>query len=502
MPHARIPRQVKPRTSQSPDDTNNGGEGRKSRLCSGKKRMALMACLLLGLLSLGGTARNLRETTGLDLVASMWRWSRYRSVVSQPSHYHLLGNQAGEEGNFYVSPDAAADSSLQEDSPLLPMAYNMEAMKNHSSVDQSFCVPWRTAQTTTSTSASPAGTTEADDWWTHHPQWQVFYEDDQVYCFQLIPNPAKRDYLQKLYQLQFPSSNDCSNVQVKPMIQGGWGMDMLGIVHLLWKAIDLHQPHAIAPRPWHYASPKPFNIQTAACPSQDMFCYFLPLTSCNSPENNNNTVDEKWFPRDDQTRYWNEKGHWLYQYGSRPQEWLRYRVYRFVQHQLHSSWPAAARLASNTNSDFTCTALHVRRADVILHKRWSRAYHSIAEYMNVSDQIHDNIFLLTDDSNAVGEAVHEFPHHNWIYVDRKRYKGAEGGWEQQLPSQDPAFEVTVILGVGRLVQKCDGIVKSFSRFGAYLYGELHAANQSAWYKDVDAQSGSQLLNPHNTATKN
>ena len=56
-------------------------------------------------------------------------------------------------------------------------------------------------------------------------------------------------------------------------------------------------------------------------------------------------------------------------------------------------------------SSTVCTVIHVRRGDIVLHEETSRRYRAIAEYVETKEvEIHDNILLLTDDANAIGEA--------------------------------------------------------------------------------------------------
>jgi len=74
-----------------------------------------------------------------------------------------------------------------------------------------------------------------------------------------------------------------------------------------------------------------------------------------------------------------------------------------------------------------------RRGDVVLHGgSLKRRYHPIAEYMEASDTIRKSVYLLTDDKNAINEAKVEFPNTNWMFLDRPRYRAAEGGWEKQV----------------------------------------------------------------------
>jgi len=134
-----------------------------------------------------------------------------------------------------------------------------------------------------------------------------------------------------------------------------------------------------------------------------------------------------------------------------------------------------------------CTALHVRRGDVVAHGTHSRRYFSIAEYLNTTDKVEHNVFLLTDDHNAIGEALHEFPDRNWMYIDRPRYRGSEGGFERHLPSNDPILEMTVLLATFRLVRKCTSMVRGSSAFGEYLWGEIKDAHpvENIWFTRVD-----------------
>eukprot|EP00978_Attheya_sp_CCMP212_P047628 scaffold422644_cov102-Attheya_sp.AAC.2 len=92
--------------------------------------------------------------------------------------------------------------------------------------------------------------------------------------------------------------------------------------------------------------------------------------------------------------------------------------------------------------------------------------------------IANNIFLLADDQNAVAEALAQYPEYNWMYFDRQRHRGAEGGWENQLPYNDPKHEVTVILSTLQLVRQCDTFIHSFTSFSHYIWKEMNYFNNS------------------------
>ena len=198
-----------------------------------------------------------------------------------------------------------------------------------------------------------------------------------------------------------------------------------------------------------------------------MFCYFLPISNCpKAPVGAKDGLIEARI-----------NGKWrsyYYEYLTRRQTWLRKQVYEFTKKQ---------------SIEAPCTAMHVRRGDVVLHHGTARRrYHAIAEYMNATLDIHKNIFLMTDDANAITEAKSEFPDHNWMSIDRPRYKADQGGWERQVPSNDPAFEVTNLLSIFRLVKRCDQLIHSRSGFSDQLYMEMTDTGREIKRFNIDADN--------------
>jgi hypothetical protein len=82
--------------------------------------------------------------------------------------------------------------------------------------------------------------------------------------------------------------------------------------------------------------------------------------------------------------------------------------------------------------------------------------------------------LLTDDANAIGEALVQYgQQYSWMYLDRPRHRGAEGGWENQVPSGDPRMEVVAILAEARILRQCaTTLVYSISSLAYYFIGML------------------------------
>jgi hypothetical protein len=309
-----------------------------------------------------------------------------------------------------------------------------------------FCLPWSII---------------SDDWWTHHPGWKAstteLHQNDTHYCFHVY-NPKRAKFLRRLHDIQHTSSN-CDQVFTKTMWQSGWGADFAHVLDGLMYANENKVPFQVYnSRPWHYAATKRRDAPPV-CPTGDLDCYFLPLSAC--PPNPHNVFSERdfWHTRNNHSRQPNlatpASHRWMMDYASRPQTWLRKAVYDFGK---------TIPLTS------PCTILHVRRSDVVLHGVQSRRYHDIREYMNLTDPDIWTVLLLTDDDNAVQEALREYPNHQWVYIPRPRFHGAEGGWENQLPSSNPQFEVVVLLTIFQKVQHCQTLVYTQSNLAEYLVG--------------------------------
>jgi hypothetical protein len=104
------------------------------------------------------------------------------------------------------------------------------------------------------------------------------------------------------------------------------------------------------------------------------------------------------------------------------------------------------------------------------------------------------VFLLTDDENAVKEAA-KFPEFNWVSVDRPRYKGKEGGWENHIPSGDPKLEVIVLNSIFRKVGMCKVLIHTRSNFADYIAGVMMSARGRDFLRvDMDVDR-SKIYNP-------
>jgi hypothetical protein len=291
------------------------------------------------------------------------------------------------------------------------------------------------------------------------------------------------------------------------------------------------------------------KLHWAYCPTQDMNCFYLPLGQCRPQlgrhdegfrgkkppsagaaaaaraaaiSNNNNTVDTTTAA----TTIQQERLEflWLRRYAFRPRHALRHQLYLFLQEHLtptHQQQLARIQAASQKlhqqstasaadSSMFSCTAIHIRRGDVAFGK--GRRYAAVQEYLdagNISQG--ETIVLLTDDASTIDE-VQEFHnagnhtndhshdnhessthYYNWIYVQRPRFLGSQGGFEGFVPSNDPAFEVVAILADMHLASYCPRLVHGKSGFVDLLVEERERAGLplQTILLDIQQDKGSQ-----------
>jgi len=306
----------------------------------------------------------------------------------------------------------------------------------------------------------------ADEWWTHRPWYHVTEETDNRFCFSHIEDINKQTFMRKLYHNQF--HGNCSNVISRSMASSGWGYDFTNLADALWIGMNETRPVQMVltglsqakPGVWHYAGLK--DGSKPVCPSTDMYCYMLNMTNCKAKTDKKDIIG---LNREMKNLHdFNLYVDWLIEYETRMQSWLRKEVYDFSNTRIHIKTP--------------CTVIHVRRSDIKGHGR--RKYHDIKEYIDAmtklgNEKLHNNIVLLTDDQNAIEEAHRECPNKNWMYFNRTRFRGTEGGWENHFPSGDPKTEVVTLLSIYRTVRYCDSISKQEGSFGNTLLAQMELA---------------------------
>lgn len=323
----------------------------------------------------------------------------------------------------------------------------------NASIDR-FCLGWDV----------DTDTFDIDEWWTHHPGFVIGHQNSTHQCFELEVNPEKLDFLRKVHRNQFPT--ECDTVLPQNLISSGWGADFNALGKGLLTALAEQKPMIVQCNPgnekqvWQYAAAR--DGSNATCASKDLNCYFLPITKCKVNHSRafqgNKTVhrrDVKEWP-------------WVYQYLSRGQQWIRRAVVNFVDDQRPPFPPNAS-----------CTVMHVRRGDVILQKKRFtrfRGYHPISDYLNQLPkerrQPGSNIFLLTDDANAIDEAREFHSHINWHWINRTRSRGTEAEFMRHVTEPTPKDEVIAILGTFEIAKQCDAVVRGDSAFGDFIASQV------------------------------
>jgi len=371
-------------------------------------------------------------------------------------------------------------------------------------ISSPFCQRWSSAD------AANRTLQPFDEWYTHHPNWVITNETEDMFCIEPYcekgsssypcPNDRRSNLISdfwRFYNNQFRSP--CDKVHYRSMWSSGWSADFLNVQEGLLDATNNFHMPLVMSSPWHYAAiKKDSSIRT--CSQADLTCYFLPYHSCGSLDkicgftpqefglaiaDCNGTSVERITTEQilDAVEIWNERGYAAYQFMTRKQLWLHRAVFDFKRN---------FRVKHGPESD--CSVIHVRRADIIMHTIHARKYYPISDYVNLipKEKLNDpnhTIFLLTDDANAVKEA-HEFhPTLRWKYIDRPRHSGSSGGWENQTPSLNPALELIVIMATFELVQDCSSLVHGFSGFSDYIWTHMaaNAGNRSVKRLRVDDQ---------------
>lgn len=342
-------------------------------------------------------------------------------------------------------------------------------------------------------------TVNVDDWWSQHPDWELKTQNATHQCFRRILHAEQRRLYERLHAIQFPSSCQGAVIQ-KHMTGSGWGVDLSHVVDGLLTAVTQQTAVAIlAPTPWQFVSGVHGSAAHPACPKADLSCYFLPLTSCTQrdmvvgkPEIRYNHPWRGFAPTAIADSH-QEKSNWmpwLLQYATRPQTWLRHEAVRAAD---------TTRLPTNE----PCTVVHVRRADVVLHGKFSRRYHAIHEYIEALEHTYgrptgpQNMLLLTDDANAIQEAIAQYSTENsyyrWFYLERPRHQADAGGWENQIPSGEPVTEVVMLHAAFELAAQCQTLVHSKSNLADYLYAVMLLQDPDVVRIDLDAGRPHQMI---------
>ncbi|CAB9518929.1 expressed unknown protein [Seminavis robusta] len=346
----------------------------------------------------------------------------------------------------------------------------------------------------------------ADEWWTHHPQWFKTKQDNLQlakigFCFAPTQNQDHLAFLQELHQLQWgidiqsqqsttslqqlasviPESYNftdvnCSNPVTAVPISSGYGASLSHIYKSFWYAFTSQQPFLLIKRgPWMYAT-KDVNHTWAYCPTRDFGCLYLPLSPCSRerPQDMHKPHMSRRPNQKDplQAMQWL----WLRDYMTRPNQ-------KF-QHELAKLQEPYIPLLQNSH----CIALHVRRGDSGVPRQPFRRYAAIQEYLDIlppkaitrQNKKKPTIFLLTDDATTIDELyqyhinVTTHPQFHWIYTQKLRNRATELGFEMHIPvsSDGPQELLWITAELNLAAQYCTALLHGTSGYADQLYDRM------------------------------
>lgn len=318
----------------------------------------------------------------------------------------------------------------------------------------SFCVSWDT---------------DGDDFWTHNPDWEVTDENETHYCFAPIQDTKKADFVRNLHTLQWNEAK-CTQVETSVQTNSGYGASVRWLVLAFMHAYRNGRPFQIewSKRRWLYATND--ISHWAYCESEDITCYYLPISPCNR------VVAE---PKHEATR-WDKDNEeelmealWLQAYMLRPRQVYRRKLFEMRQ-KLKVQYP--------------CTTMHIRRGDAGLPRPPYRRYAAVQEYIDMAElKEGENIVLLTDDQTTIDEIQEYHPNYNWIYLDKPRNTGTSGGFDGHIPSGDEGLEMLAIETELRVATSCQKVVCGMSGFMGSVIENMNAQKKNYTLYFVDTR---------------
>lgn len=133
----------------------------------------------------------------------------------------------------------------------------------------------------------------------------------------------------------------------------------------------------------------------------------------------------------------------------------------------------------STPSPGDCGVIHVRHSDIVLNYRWGQSETPVLKYLELGEYVArfkkeapelKNIVLLTDDQAVIDDVANYEGKDGlkFYFVKRKRFRGAEGGWENHFPSESRYEEMVNIFMEKEIVSKCSLWVGTESGFARVL----------------------------------
>ena len=337
---------------------------------------------------------------------------------------------------------------------------------------------------------------DTDNWWLHRPDYTTVDNSTHT-CFHRMQHPARAAFLQQLHNRQWRDDHSSSSVSKKKCVQrtqisSGYAAALMAVARSFYAThkdglvFQISRGHANAV--WNFCPRDNSSHHWAYCATKDLNCYFLPLSNC-PPVLGQNDAARGTKPAAGPAA---DEFYWLRQYTFRQRHKLRRKLQEFIaEHHV----PTVEELES-------CVALHVRRGDIAFGR--GRRYAAVHEYLEAGKVPKGTtIVLLTDDASTLDEVdqYHRTDYH-WVVLDRPRYRGSQGGFEEFVPSNDPSLEILAILAEAQMASACRLLVHGKSGFVAIISDAMKATGrpfQTVYLDTQQDKKGQAKMDPKDRA---
>jgi len=236
----------------------------------------------------------------------------------------------------------------------------------------------------------------------------------------------------------------------------GFAVDLVPIVRQFIKyGIKQNRPAKFHNRPWNYAK--------GVCEYNNMRCFFRPVLhelKCIPNQTTQISLDSVC-----------------------DQNELVYYVLKYITEPLPTLLLAIQMLVETVDLKLPCAVIHLRRTDNLLndgwdHKKLKYKWVPLSEYIELGGTDLNkmaSVFLMTDDAAAINETK-ATPSIPWRYIQRKRFNGKSGGWENHFPSGNKVMEIVTILALRELTSRCSLFIGTNpSSFGRLMHSGMRSA---------------------------
>jgi hypothetical protein len=195
--------------------------------------------------------------------------------------------------------------------------------------------------------------------------------------------------------------------------------------------------------------------------------------------------------------------------------------YQIVAERLQQRELSQQQNGSDVGSELgdLCTVLHIRRTDILLD-RDGRQYYPLADYLSaipirnvtgsttataigtdrvginhVSQEQPNLVVVLTDDASTIDEfALFSQEDYIFVYSNKTRFRGTEGGHSGHVPTQDPTEEFVCMLAEFQIAQMCGRtLIQTRSGFAMLIHEYMNIANFNQYHQEQQEQQPTTAL---------